>query len=113
MLSLVLTIARAQPQQNVSAGGIPEKAPGGWKQSEWETVRNHCLQLSAEAVARQRMTPDQLKGVQPFSMRDLEDMEACEHMVEPPPAPASTSTGGTSITMPPPPPPPPPAPSHS
>jgi hypothetical protein len=82
----------AQQQQNPSAGGIPEKAPRGWNPSDWKTIRDHCSQLSAEAVARQRMTPDQLKSVQPFSMRDLEDMEACQHMVEPPPAPAAPRT---------------------
>jgi hypothetical protein len=82
----------AQQQQNPSAGGIPEKAPHGWNPSDWKTIRDHCLQLSAEVVARQHMTPDQLKSVQPFSMRELSDMDACQHMVEPPPAPAAPRT---------------------
>ena len=82
----------AQQQQNPSAGGIPEKAPHGWNPSDWKTIRDHCLQLSTEVVARQHMTPDQLKSVQPFSMRELSDMDACQHMVEPPPAPAAPRT---------------------
>ena len=104
MVALVLSFARAQ-QPSPSTSGIPEKAPSGMNQSDWNTIRERCMQLSAEVMARQHMTPEQLKNVQPFSRSDI---EACMQMVEPPPPPAGSTPGRN--TLPPPPPPPPPIP---
>lgn len=104
ILPLVLTLARAQQPKAAPTSGIPEKAPGGMSQSDWNTIRGRCLQLSAEASRRMHMSPEQLKQIGPFSRRDLEDLEMCTHMVVPPMGTASPPPG-RSIRMPPPPPP--------
>jgi hypothetical protein len=102
ILPLVLTLARAQQPTEAPNSGFPEKAPPGWKQSDWNILRARCLKLGAEMTSRQHMTPEQLKGLPPLSYSDL---ETCISLMQRPPAPRNTSTPGITIRMPPPPPP--------
>jgi hypothetical protein len=55
MVALAIGLARAQ-QPNFSSGGILEKAPNGWHQSDWNGYRGRCLQLGALVGARRNMT---------------------------------------------------------
>jgi hypothetical protein len=81
VVTLFLSLARAQ-QPSPSTGRIPQTAPHGWKQSDWNIMLARCLQVFAEFNARQYMTAEQLKNIQPFSTRDSEEIEACLHMAQ-------------------------------
>ncbi len=112
-LPLVLTLARAQQPTAAPTSDIPEKAPLGWKQSDWNLLREQCLKRLAEIKAAREMTPQQLKGREEqlahtpgySGEHEYQELMACFRMVQQSPAPTSAATPGRTIHMPPPPPP--------